>query len=148
MADITKATSGETVTIACKIPAGLVLRTFHAVKKSVPQANGSMRDVDVYVDDPDQVVVNGFSHPQDKAPGHPIIGGFGLTYGVPKDFWAKWLAQNKDSDVVRNGMIFAHEKPNFAEGSANERAALKSGLERLDPEKPPVNIIPGSKAAA
>jgi hypothetical protein len=66
---------------------------------------------------------------------HQIVGGmegFALTFGVPADFWDRWLAQNADSDAVLNGLIFAHGKHGHAEGQAREKAGeTRSGFERL-----------------
>ena len=144
MVDISKATSGEVVTVACKIPAGLVLRVFEMVPQKIPMGNGSFVDGTIAKAREDTVTLRGFAHPQDRAANHPIIGGFGLTFGVPKEFWDLWRLQNKDSDIVRNELVFARVKSGAAEGDAKERAEVLSGLERLDPNKPPPGIVPGT----
>lgn len=130
----------ETVTVACKIPAGFWLRVFKLVDFDEPLMGGGLRTVKRAQELPDRVRLNGFAHPQDSAPDQPIVGGFGLTHGVPKEFWGLWLEQNKDSDIVLNGLIFADPKPGMTEGQAREKSAVKSGLERLDPANPPKGI--------
>src|SRR6185437_3034315 len=55
---------------------------------------------------------------------NPRVLGYGRTV-VPREFWEKWLAANKDREVVKNGFIFAEAK------EADFRAHLKEGL----PEK-------------
>ena len=54
-----------------------------------------------------------------------------------KDLWEKWLSQNKDSMIVKNGLIFAHSDQASVEAEGREKEACKSGLERLDPNKLP-----------
>ncbi|AWJ93314.1 hypothetical protein Sp245p_26190 (plasmid) [Azospirillum baldaniorum] len=131
------ATSGETVTVACKLPHGLELRTFTMEEVSEPVMGGGFRSVKMARQDETTFVIKGNAFPQNMAPEHPIIGGFGLTPGVPKGFWDKWLEQNASSALVRSGLIFAHAKPGHAEGEARERTELRSGLERIDPKNPP-----------
>ena len=135
--------AGDTVTVACKMPHGLVLRVFDMRDKDVVAAGGTGRfSVKEAVERKQRVTLNGFAHPQDKAPLAPQVGGFGLTFGVPLEFFELWLTQNKDSDVVQNGLVFAHTKRDGAEGEAREKTDLQSGLERLDPTKPPPGIVP------
>ncbi len=73
-------------------------------------------------------------------PKHPIVEGVALTFGVPKAFWDRWLAANKDAMFVKNGLVFAHEQPASVEDMAKERVLQKSGLERLDPKNLPKRI--------
>lgn len=132
--------AGETVTVACKLPHGLKLRVFAPTKKIEPMTS---REVTVFEEIPDATfTVFGNAHAQNAAPRCLIIGGFALTPGVPKDLWDAWLEQNKDSDVVKNNLIFAHAKDQAASSAAQskERAELRSGLERLDPNKRPKSI--------
>ena len=63
--------------------------------------------------------------------------GYALTHNVDADFWAEWLAQNKDSDMVRNHMIFAHVKTDEAKAMAKGGEILRSGFEEIDPNNIP-----------
>ena len=56
-----------------------------------------------------------------------LVDGEALTPNVDADFFNKWLAQNKDSDVVRNALVFAFEKLDGAVSEAMSNAMLKSG---------------------
>lgn len=135
--------TGETVTVACKMPHGLELRVFDMVDKRVIAPGGSgTYTVKEAVERKTRVRLNGFAHPQDKAAIASVVGGYGLTFNVDKAFFDLWMEQNKDSDVVQNGLIFAHVRRENAEGKAREQKELKSGLERLDPAKPPPGIVP------
>lgn len=135
---------GATVTVACKLPNGLKLRVFEFVKGSEPVLGGGTREVQVPRQVGEAVEVKGFSIPRgpdfdpEKMP--PMSGGFALTPGVDADFFEKWMEQNKDSQVVREGLIFAHEKSSSARDEAKEKAELRSGLEPLaqgaDPRAP------------
>ena len=128
-----------TVTIGCKLPHGIILRLFDLVDKVETTPAGS-RTVKEAVELPQRVVLNGFSHPQNAAPKCLIVEGAAITNGVDKDFWELWLLQNKDSDLVKNKMIWAHEKGGQAEAEAKDRKSQRSGLERLDPSKLPSKI--------
>lgn len=64
------------------------------------------------------------------------VGGYALTPGVDADFFAAWLAQYKDLELVRRGLVFAHPKPQDATAQALEMRGEKSGLEPIDPDRP------------
>jgi hypothetical protein len=68
----------DAVTIACKLPNGLVLRLSAAGRRTGPR-----------------YVVKGSE------------GGYALTEGIPKDFWERWLRQNKDAPCVVKKLVFA-----------------------------------------
>lgn len=129
---------GARLTVACKLPHGLRLRVFKETLHSEPVIGGGMRDVATFLPDGPQVVLNGNAVPYGRVPNYTIIGGYALTPNVDADFFNKWLAQNKDSDVVRNALVFAFEKLDGAVSEAKSNAKLKSGLEPLD-------VSPGPK---
>ena len=108
--------AGETVTVACKLPHGLKLRVFTETMRPESVMGGGTREVKVWDEIPDvSFTVFGNSHPQNKAPKCLIVGDYALTPNCPKELWDLWLQQNKDSDVVRNGLIFAHAKDQAAQ---------------------------------
>lgn len=84
--------------------------------------------------DEQRVVLNG-------ANSSAIIGGFGMTE-VNKALFDAWLAKHKDYEPVKQGLIFAQEKPANAQAEAKDKAKLKSGFEGLDPKKPAEGIEP------
>jgi hypothetical protein len=104
--------AGQTVTVACKLPAGLCL--------DMPGK--------------DRVIIKGNAFFKGETPDYPIQNGAALTFGVDKDFWDAWLNRNKELSVVRQRLVFAHEKDTA--GQAKEFKEIKSGLERLDPDNP------------
>lgn len=132
--------SGDTVTVACKLPHGLIMRVFRMVERSQPVMGGGTRIEKIAEELPERVTLAGFSHEQIKAPNAPLVGGFALTRGVDREFWELWLDQNRTSDMVRNGLIFSHTQYESTEDEAKDKKDVKSNLERLDPNKLPRGV--------
>lgn len=64
---------------------------------------------------------------------------YGLTK-VPRDFWESWLKLNNNLASVKNGYIFASESKKDLNAEAAEKSNLKTGLERIDPNKLPKGV--------
>ena len=129
-----------TVTVACKLPMGIVIREEVERTEKELVMGGGVRDVKVYRPTGKMATIRGCSIPVQRDPNAdypPIVGGAALTFGVDADLWAKWFASNKESDLVRNGLVYAHEKQEMVRGHAKEHAAQKSGLEPLNPAGDP-----------
>jgi len=140
MADINtsnKKTDGETVSVACKLPHGLVLRIFNICEIDVPVMGGGFKKEKQAQERDEAYVVHGWSHAQNAAPHCTIIGGYAITEGIPKQHWELWLSQNKNSDMVKNHLIFAQNTVASVKDQSKEHAEQRSGLERLDPTKLP-----------
>lgn len=71
-----------------------------------------------------------------------VIGGYGLTENVDKEFFDKWLATHKESPMVKNDLIFAHEKTSNVAAQAKDNAENKNGFEPIDPNKPGNGVQP------
>lgn len=71
-----------------------------------------------------------------------VIGGHGITEGVDKDLFDRWMVLNKDAAAVKSGLIFAHEKASNTQAEAKEKINNKSGFEGLDPKAPSPGIKP------
>lgn len=134
-------TGSNTVTVACKLPHGLMLEVVdEAVFRDIHPQNGVMARPAG-----ERIRVNGCARPvgvplpEDVA---QVVGGFALTPGVPADFWAAWLKQNKDAPFVKAGMIFAHEKAGSVVSEAKEKREVLSGFEGMNPSKPAPGIEP------
>jgi len=137
---LNKKASGETVTVGCKLPNGLVLRVFNVVERQEPVMGGGTRTVKVCEPREETYTVHGWSHAQNAAPHCTIIGGYALTEGIPKAYWDLWLSQNQKSAMVVNGLIFAQNTVASARDQAKDGKEVRSGLERLDPKKLPKAI--------
>ena len=96
----------STVTVACKLPNGLIL--------DIPGAPS--------------VTLKGANHPE-------AIAGHGLTE-VAADFWEAWTKLYPDFQPLKKELIFAQGGERSAISKAKERKGEKSGLEGLDPDKP------------
>lgn len=124
------------VTVACKLPNGIILRVFDMVD-TVEVIPGGMRTIQRAQPKPEQVLVHGIAVPFGQAPKCRMAFGYALTENVNAEFAALWFKQNADSDMVRNKMIFAFEKASDIEAFAKEHQKVRSGLEPLDPENMP-----------
>jgi hypothetical protein len=132
-----------TVTVACKLPHGLVLRLHKMVEMNEPTAGGGFRKVNRAQVVGDPVTVKGYSrrfdHRIEQAPA-ALPSSFALTYGVDAEFFKEWLKQNKDLDAVKNNLIWAHEQTDMVEGFVKEHEKQRSGFEPVDPNNLPRGI--------
>lgn len=125
--------SAKTVTIACKMPRGLILRLFKTKMVPVPVLGGGMREEPRAEPIPGKEVhVHGPARPFGADPVCTVVAGYALTTGVDIDFWKEWKEQNHDSDLLKNKIVFAYPTPESAGAAAKEHAKVKSGLEPLD----------------
>lgn len=159
----TSATSdvAKTVTVALKMPHGLILRLFRMEDHDEQVMGGGTKTVQKAVlDDRESVRLNGTSKKWDQpyaidAHGNPVLlmGGYALTSGVDAQFFDEWMRQNAKSDLVRNNLIFAAGRTNETRDMAKEFASTRSGLEPLSPgdrndKRVPGRIAPAGTAAA
>jgi hypothetical protein len=121
-----------TVVVACKHPPGIVMRVFEREEYDVPVLGGGSRKESRAIAVGEPVKINGPAVPFGQTPSFVIAGGYALTPNVPADVAMAYMEQNKNSALVKNNLIFIHEKPEFAQKQAREQKAVKSGLERLD----------------
>lgn len=132
----------ETVTVGCKIPNGLILRLFRPAEVLEQGREGFVK---VKISEPtgEQIVLNGSRFPgkpdEDERP-YIIMHGVAFTPDVPKEFWERWKEQNKDTDMVKRGLIFARGHDSDLRSQAAEMREVKSGLEPIDPDKPGARI--------
>ena len=123
-----------TVTVACKVPNGLILRLFNMAEHDEPVMGGGTKTVKKAVQTGEQVTVAGPATPFGVAPRYPIIGGYAMTPNVDADFFTAWLKQNADHDVVKKKLIFASEKVDSVAAKANDHESVLSGLQPLVPD--------------
>jgi hypothetical protein len=93
----------STVVVACKYPCGIKLS--------------------------ENVTVWGSAVDLSVGPTVPMVGGYALSYGIDADLWNAWLERNRDSALVTNKLIFAHESPAICKQMAQENARVRSGME-------------------
>jgi hypothetical protein len=124
----------DTVTVASKLQNGLVLQLYKMVPTREPLPGGGTRETKraEKVHQPITIAGCAVFRGVDLAEREPkvLTGGYALTHGVDAEFFAEWLRQNADADIVRNKLVFAHATDTA--GQAKEHAALKSGAEPLE----------------
>ena len=141
MAEGKMATSGEMLTIACKIPMGMRLQVCKKVIMPRKTEGGLIRDTEEYHRFGKEYIVYGPAHPQNMGPHCTIIGDYALTPNIPKEHYDLWYSQHRNDPMVLSRAIFANSS-NKINGEAKEYRATKSGLERLDSTKLPKGMKP------
>lgn len=138
------------VTVASKLPMKIELQLCEERRQNMPGRFGTVEET-VHAKVGDSHIINGTAYPRGEPPeGFPDkpemikAAGFALTPGIPADFFEQWLDQNKNTDLVRNGMIFAHGSRDHLVGVAMENKDRRSGLDPMakdgDPRSPrPMN---------
>ena len=124
-----------TVTVACRLPHGLVLQRQVMAKRAEPVMGGGYREFEQATRVGERVVIAGFArpvNPEGDTEFAPLVGGYGLTPGVDKEFFEGWLVENAELDAVKRGFIFAHEKHDTVAGKARAGDAGLSGLEAIN----------------
>ncbi len=145
------AKSATTVTVGCKLPHGIIIRGYRMEEFDEPVFGGGTKRSSIAVHDGRQAVIAGVAKQPGEEREFPLVGGFALTHGVPADLMEQWLKANADMPAVRNGLVFCHSQEASARSIAKENRANVSGLEPIDPKKPPqvsrrVKITPATVA--
>lgn len=122
------------VSVACKVPNGFILQCWDRVESTEPSPLGA-RPIEIARKVYDPYQLNGPARPMTGGQSpYLIIGGYGITHNIPKKVWEHWLHDNADADVVKNKMIFAHEKPDRVQDQAKDLHNNRSNMEPLDPD--------------
>jgi hypothetical protein len=82
------------------------------------------------------ILIKGPATELGKRSGARLVAGYAVTDGVSKDAWDAWFKDNKDSDMVRNELIFMRpgDDSRADDGQAKENRKRLSGMEPLDPD--------------
>ena len=124
--------AGQKVTVACKVPNGIVIRAFEWKEEYVPVFGGGVKLEKVARPTGDQVLIHGPATAFGEQPKVLVVGGYALTPNVDAELWEIWLEQNKNSDLVKKNQVTAYERDGAA-GFAKEHASTRSGLEPVNP---------------
>jgi hypothetical protein len=106
----------ETVTVACKLPNGLMIR----VGDQEQRLNGPARFI---TPQPGRVNLN---------PIEDIVYNAGFTV-VDKQLWDAWLKDHKLYEPVKTGHVYAMPNRNEATAKAKDFEKKATGLEPIDP---------------
>lgn len=127
--------SRDTITVACKIPNGIIIQNHELIDGFEPVFGGGSRPIKTSRPIGNPIKINGSSRPLGSDPdAKRVIGGYALTYNVPKAEFERWLKDNEQLDMVKNKLIFAHVDPARVADEAKEFKSLRSGLEPLNTE--------------
>lgn len=144
-----RATGTDTVTVACNIPNGLILQVYDVEKVEHVLPNGrSIKENQCTLDveagqwalmgpvNRSALAATGRNEhlPDDYRliPGDAPDTGYALTYGIPRDFWERWLEDNKGGPLIKGHHVFAASSESRAIGEAKEHRESKSGLQGLN----------------
>lgn len=98
----------STVTVSCKTPNGFLLQVGKA-----------------------EQVIKGWNSNEIEVLSN--VERVGFTHEVDANLWKQWLEANKETLLVKNGLVFANESANKVRAEAKERKGVKSGSEAIDP---------------
>ena len=75
-----------------------------------------------------------------------LTDGYGITSGVPADWYLKWSEEVGDFAPLKNGTIFIANTADKAKDAARERKAdVKTGLGQKKAEDLGVEVVPNEK---
>ena len=127
--------SNRTVTVACKIPNGIIIQCYDMVDSYEPVYGGGQKPMKKAQATGNPITLVGSSRAMNSDPdAKRVVGGYGLTFGVNADYFERWKEENKATDVIRNGLVFAHENDQRVVDQAKDMKAVRSGLEPLNPD--------------
>jgi hypothetical protein len=125
-----------TVTVACRLPHGLVLQLQKEGIDTIPVMGGGTQEVKVWRKVGQIVTLKGWSHPSEVASENRIVNGFALTMGVDAEFMEAWMAQNADHPAVKTGNILVFTKGGDATSETRGRVKERTGFEPHNPKDP------------
>ena len=133
------AAAGGKVVVACKTPAGIVIRPFRWSHESELVMGGGSREIRVARPTGRPVVINGNARRIGADLRCRIVAGYALTEGIDAEIWQQWRETHEESDLVRNdlGVSYRAEAirgPRAARLDAGEADQHHGSLSRDDRE--------------
>lgn len=129
-----------TVTVACKLPHGLVLQLQEPRQVAEPTQTAPDRKVTRYERVGKSVVINGCALHNDRPSSKQVMGGFALTHGVDAAFFNQWMKENEQHPAVEGGFIFAASRIEAVEAQIAKGASRLTGMEPADPKGLPAEF--------
>jgi hypothetical protein len=129
----------STVTVACKLPSGVILQLHEMREVSAPDPMIGVRQIKMARKVGEPVLVRGYGaihHGGQEPKGLDVIGGYALTLGISREFWEEWGRQNADSPLLKNRIIYAHHQAERVQDFSRVRDSVRTGLEPIDPTAP------------
>lgn len=131
-----------TCTVGLKSPNGLILRLFKktAQMENTPSGPREIEKFEVNLDH-EPVTLRGYKGAAfGQVQPFRISGQYAMTENVDLEFMKEWMRQNKELDLVKNGLIFIAPDDNYAVSQGNDQRGNWDGLHPLrmtsaDPSK-------------
>lgn len=129
------------VMVGSKLPQNLEIQLCQPKTARVTGQFGSVEET-INVKVGEIYLLRGTSYPVNKAPkGFPkrpdMTGddddGYAMSK-IPAEFMARWMEQNRDTDMVRNRIIIVKADPDSLIDDAKDHADVDSGLGPLNPD--------------
>lgn len=117
---------GETVTVACRMPSGVILRIFEMVDETKVTSSGMQTSK--VAREVQRVELNG-SSPRNRQGPH-FLNAAGLTQ-VSRHLWETWCAQNHDSDLLARRIVFTAGVEDDTNAAVREVESVLTGFEPL-----------------
>jgi hypothetical protein len=129
-----EAKTGETIAVGCKLPNGIELRVFRKEMVSEPVMGGGVREVPLAVEIGRIKLKGWWNNFGRHKPKEAVEAAYAVTTGVDKALFEKWRSDNKDSELVRNNIVIAHQSDEVVRKKTDEmNSSVPSGAEPLDP---------------
>lgn len=125
-----KPTSKASVLVGCRFPSGLILRIYKMVSGTEVMPGGRTQTVKVAAPVA-EARLRGYADPSKIIAIDPR-GRYGVTE-VDAGFFEQWLKDNAESDLVKNGIVFAADTEGDLKAKAKEMRGERTGLEPLAP---------------
>ncbi len=135
------ATGTDTVTVACKVPNGLIFPLCDMREDYEPVMGGGQKKIMKAWPTGVRVVLRGPAFDlqamrRGQTMENPLAGGFALTPGIPREQWEKIKRDYADHPALVNGLVFATKSDTDAIAEARTRHDVETGLEGIDPDNP------------
>lgn len=127
----------STVFVACKMPRGLYLQTHSFMEMDQRVMAGGIEKRRVAVRNPEKFRIKPAVLQFGLIPNFPIVNGFSITRDVPSAMWRQWVEENKNLELLQQGLIAGFDTEADAVAYANEFGKLRTGLEPIDPAGDP-----------
>lgn len=94
-----------------------------------------------------KLTIHGANHPKAIATGSTRAGLWGITPGVPEDWYDDWVATHNHA-AVRNGLIVKNTAAKIEANVETLGDAIKTGTEAIDPDSKDFKLQNGVESVA
>lgn len=127
----------STVFVVSKMPRGLYLQTHSFIDQDVRVMGGGVEKRKVAVRNPGKFRIKPSVLEFGLIPNFPIVNGFSITRDVPSQLWRDYVQQNSQLELITSGLLAGFDTEADAIAYCNEYAALRTGLEPINPAGDP-----------